>query len=84
MTASNSSSRQARRRWAADCGQLDLTGSQFDHALTLLNTIRDRGASEDVLEDLTLAIGHLRQARRAVSDASRHLWPLTGEDSWHA
>lgn len=67
------------RRWAISVGELDMLGKQLDLMTTEANTIRDQGAPEDVLEDLTAYLGALRQARKALADASRHLYTRVEE-----
>jgi Holliday junction resolvase-like predicted endonuclease len=63
-----------RRRWASGSGELELIGSQLELLTAIVGKLRDSGAPEDVLEDLTRAIGSLRDARHAAISASRRLW----------
>lgn len=67
-----------RCKWAAACGELDAMGMLIDQLATSGATsagrLRDQGAPEDVLEDLTITLARLRETRKAVSSASRRLW----------
>ncbi|ESV34293.1 hypothetical protein BLONG_1906 [Bifidobacterium longum E18] len=46
----------------------------IDQLATSAGRLRDQGAPEDVLEDLTITLARLRETRKAVSSASRRLW----------
>lgn len=63
-----------RCKWAAACGELDAMGMLIDQLATSAGRLRDQGAPEDVLEDLTITLARLRETRKAVSSASRRLW----------
>ncbi|WP_179140391.1 hypothetical protein [Bifidobacterium adolescentis] len=63
-----------RCKWAAACGELDAMGMLIDQLTTNTGRLRDQGAPEDVLEDLTITLARLRETRKAVSSASRRLW----------
>lgn len=63
-----------RCKWAAACGELDAMGMLIAQLATSAGRLRDQGAPEDVLEDLTITLARLRETRKAVSSASRRLW----------
>ena len=63
-----------RCKWAAACGELVAMGMLIDQLATSAGRLRDQGAPEDVLEDLTITLARLRETRKAVSSASRRLW----------
>ncbi|TPF97582.1 hypothetical protein EP30_01170 [Bifidobacterium sp. UTCIF-39] len=66
-----------QRRWAATSGQLDIIAAQTDHMLNTIATIRDQGAPEPVLEDLTTYLARTQEARKAITRAARTLWNQT-------
>lgn len=74
MMPSRRQTARQRCKWAAACGALDATGMLIDQLATSMGRLRDQGAPEDVLEDLTITLARLREARKAVSSASRRLW----------
>jgi len=63
-----------RRKWAAACGELYAIGPTPDQLATQAGRLRDQGAPEDVLEDLTITLARLREARKATMSAERRLW----------
>ncbi|WP_250235823.1 hypothetical protein [Bifidobacterium longum] len=74
MMPSRRQTERQRCKWAAACGALDATGMLIEQLATSMGRLRDQGAPEDVLEDLTITLARLREARKAVSSASRRLW----------
>lgn len=58
-----------RCKWAAACGELDAMGMLIDQLATSAGRLRDQGAPEDVLEDLTITLN--RNAYPAYENNSR-------------
>ena len=48
-------------------GELDAMGMLIDQLATSAGRLRDQGAPEDVLEDLTITLARLRETRKAAS-----------------
>ncbi len=68
-----------KRQWALAVGRIDTTSTMVDTLTATVNAIRDQGAPEDVLEQLTQALTGLNQTRRALASASRRLYQRVEE-----
>ena len=66
-----------RIRRAVDSGQTSQILNTVEQLIHDLNTLRDNGAPEDILEHYTSALAGLNQARRSVALASTALWKRT-------
>lgn len=66
-----------RIRRAVESGQTSQILNTVEQLIRDLNTLRDNGAPEDVLEHYTSALAGLNQARRSVALASTALWKRT-------
>lgn len=78
MTPSATKAHDAYRiRRAVDSGQTSRILNTVEQLIHDLDTLRDNGAPEDILEHYTSALAGLNQARRSVALASTALWKRT-------